>query len=172
MNKAKIEEGVKLLLEGIGEDINREGLLQTPQRVAELYENIFSGINKDPKEIIKKNILTEELKEEEVVWIRDIEFYSICEHHLMPFFGKIDIGYLPTGNKIIGISKIINIVEILCKRLQLQERLTQQLANIIYENVEVAGVKVIIKAEHLCLYLRKNKHVEFLTTVNIGKPIS
>lgn len=153
MNKEninKIEKAVGMILEAIGEDPNREGLVETPERIAKMYQEIFSGIGADPKKHIK---LFHEENHQEMVIVREIPFYSMCEHHMLPFFGTIDIAYIP-NKKITGISKLARIVDTYAKRLQLQERLTSQVANFVMDNFDPQGVMVVIRAEHLCMSMR------------------
>lgn len=150
MDINKIEEGVRLILDGIGEDISRPGLKDTPERVARMYGEIFSGL-KTPDEDLLKPIEGE--NHDEMVLLRDIPFYSICEHHLLPFFGKAHIAYIPNG-KIVGISELVKALELLAKRPQVQERLTSQLADIISQKLKPKGCMVIIDAEHLCMSMR------------------
>jgi GTP cyclohydrolase I len=150
MDREKIEQAVRLILEGIGEDPDRAGLVETPRRVAQLYEEIFAGIAADPTEVIK-HVPDEE--HDEIVLVRDIPFYSVCEHHILPFLGKAHVAYLPQG-PILGLSKVARVVDVLAKRLQLQERLTTQVADTMMETVGPLGVMVVIEAEHLCMTMR------------------
>ncbi len=149
-NEKKIEKAIKSILEAIGEDPNREGLLETPQRIARMYQQIFSGIDHNPKQDIK---IFHEENHQEMVIVNDISFYSMCEHHMLPFFGKASIAYIP-NKKITGISKLARILDSFSKRLQLQERLTTQVAEFIMQEIEPQGVMVVIKAEHLCMSMR------------------
>ncbi len=151
MNKEKIKTAIKLIIKAIGEDTNREGLKNTPQRVADMYEEIFSGINQNPNDYIK--VFTNE-EHDEMIILKDIPFFSICEHHILPFFGRAHIAYIPRDNKLIGLSKLARIVDIYSKRLQLQERLTTQIADILVKAVNPLGVLVILEAEHLCTTMR------------------
>lgn len=146
----QIEKGIRLILEAIGEDADREGLVETPNRIARMYQEIFAGIHKDPRQDIK---FFYEENHQEMVIARDIPFYSMCEHHLMPFFGTIHIAYIP-NKKITGISKLARIVETFSRRLQLQERLTTQVADFIMEQFQPQGVMIVIQAEHLCMSMR------------------
>ena len=150
MDQEKIREAVKLLLEGIGEDINREGLLETPDRIARMYEEICSGYQENPKEVLSKVFSVDD---HEMVLEKDITFYSLCEHHMMPFFGKAHIAYIPKG-KVVGISKLARTVEIYAKRLQIQERMTGQIADAIMDSLDAEGVMVVLEAEHLCMTMR------------------
>ena len=151
MDKAKIRKAVKELIVAIGENPKREDLLKTPRRVAEMYEEIFSGIKKDPKKELEV-ILGE--KHSEIVLLKDIPLYSMCEHHLLPFIGKAHVAYIPKGGRVTGLSKVVRVVEILSKRLQVQERLTTQIADIIMKKLKPLGVLVVIEAEHLCMSMR------------------
>jgi GTP cyclohydrolase I len=151
MDKKKIEKGIKLLLEGIGEDPNRPGLKNTPKRVANLYEEIFAGLSTPTEEILKP---IEGESHDEMVLVKDIPFYSICEHHLLPFIGKAHVAYIPSKGKIVGLSKLARAVEIFAKRPQVQERLTSQLADLIMKKLKPKGAMVIVDAEHLCMSMR------------------
>ena len=150
VNKEKIEEAVRLLLEGIGEDTSREGLVETPERIARMYEEIFSGMDEDPALPLSKQF---GVQEGGIVLERDITFYSTCEHHMMPFFGKAHVAYLPEG-RVVGLSKLARTLEIFAKRLQLQERLTAQVADALMENLAPKGVMVMMEAEHMCMTMR------------------
>jgi GTP cyclohydrolase IA len=150
MNHKKIEEGVRLILEGIGEDPNRPGIKETPSRVAKMYTELFSGLKK-PSDDLLKPIAGE--SHDEMVVLKEIPFYSICEHHLLPFIGKASIAYIPDG-KITGLSELAKALEHLASRPQVQERLTTQLADIIMEKLKPRGCMVVIDAEHLCLSMR------------------
>jgi len=150
MNHKKIEEGVRLILEGIGEDPNRPGIKETPARVAKMYTELFSGLKK-PNEDLLKPIAGE--SHDEMVLLKEIPFYSICEHHLLPFIGKASVAYIPDG-KITGLSELAKALEYFASRPQVQERLTTQLADIIMEKLKPRGCMVVIDAEHLCLSMR------------------
>jgi GTP cyclohydrolase IA len=147
----KIEEAVRMILEAVGEDPNREGLLDTPKRVARMYEEIFSGLNKDPKDQFSV-VFSED--HEELVLVKDIPFFSTCEHHLVPFFGKAHIGYIPRGGRVTGLSKLARAVETVARRPQLQERITSTVADSIVESLDPYGVIVVIEAEHMCMTMR------------------
>src|SRR4030067_2042189 len=151
MDLKKIEKGIRLILEGIGEDLNRAGLKDTPSRVARMYEEIFAGL-KTPQEEILKYIEGE--SHDEMVLLKDIPFYSVCEHHLLPFIGKAHVAYIPGAGKIAGIGELAKALEIFAKRPQVQERLTAQLADLIMEKLKPKGAMVVIDAEHLCLSMR------------------
>lgn len=147
----KIEQAVTMILEAVGEDPTREGLVDTPKRVARMYEEVFQGINQDPKEYFK-TVFGED--HEELVLVKDIPFYSMCEHHLVPFFGKVHIGYIPKGGKVTGLSKLARAVEAVSRRPQLQERITSTVADSIVDTLEPRGVIVVVEAEHMCMTMR------------------
>ena len=146
----KIKAGVKLLLEGMGEDLFREGLLETPDRVARMYHELFAGYEMDPKEILSKRFKVES---SEMVVEKDIVFYSTCEHHLLPFFGKVHIAYIPKG-EVVGLSKLARLVEVYARRPQIQEQMTNQIADAIYDILKPEGVCVLVNAEHMCMTMR------------------
>lgn len=150
MDKKKIEQGVRLILEGIGEDPERPGLKDTPKRMARMYEEIFAGLQGEPEKLLK---IIEGETHDEMILIKDIPFYSVCEHHLLPFIGRAHIAYIPAGN-IVGLSELAKVLEHLAKRPQVQERLTSQLADMIMERLKPKGSMVIIDAEHLCMSMR------------------
>ena len=150
MDKKKIQEGVKLILEGIGENPDREGLIDTPDRIARMYEEIFGGLTQTAEEPLSK---TFHVKDNAMVLEKDITFYSTCEHHLLPFYGKVHIGYIPDG-KVVGLSKLARTVEVFARRLQLQEQLTGQIADALMEHMQPKGAIVMIEAEHMCMTMR------------------
>lgn len=150
VDKKKIEEGVRLILEGIGEDVNREGLLETPNRIARMYEEIFAGLYQDAKEPLSKTFRADN---EEMVIEKDIVFYSTCEHHFMPFYGKAHVAYIPNG-RVVGLSKLARAVEVFAKRPQIQEQLTTQVADALMEHLNAKGVMVMMEAEHMCMTMR------------------
>ncbi len=150
MDNKKIEEGVRLILEGIGEDVKRSGLKGTPERVARMYGEIFAGL-KTPVESLLKPIEGE--NHDEMVLLKDISFYSVCEHHLLPFIGRAHIAYIPSG-KIVGLSELAKVLDYFAKRPQVQERLTSQLADMIMNKLKPRGCMVVIDAEHLCMSMR------------------
>ena len=150
VDERKIEQAVLSIIEAIGEDPTREGMVGTPRRIAEMYAELFMGIGVDPKEELAVGF---EEGHHEMVIIKDIPFYSLCEHHLLPFYGMAHIGYIPKG-RVVGASKLARVVEILSKRPQIQERLTTQIAETIVEALEPNGVAVVIQAEHMCMTLR------------------
>ena len=151
MDKERIQNAVREILIAVGEDPDREGLLETPKRVANMYEEIFAGLTEDPKQHIK---LFNEQSNDEMVIVKDIPFYSMCEHHLLPFFRKAHIGYIPIDNKIIGLSKLARIVDNFAKKPQVQERLTSDIADFLNDNLQPKGVAVIMEAEHMCMTMR------------------
>lgn len=167
VNKEKVEEAIRLLLEGIGEDLHREGLKDTPARVARMYEEILSGMEDSTKEHLSKTFTAEN---NEMVIEKDILFYSTCEHHLMPFYGKAHIAYVPDG-KVVGISKLARTVETYAKRLQIQEKMTAQIADAIMENLRPKGVIVLIEAEHMCMTMRGVKKPGSQTVTVVSKGI-
>ncbi len=151
MDKKKIIKGVKLFLEGIGEDPEREGIRDTPKRVAEMCEEIFAGIGMDAGKQIK---VLESEDHDEIVLLKDIHFFSVCEHHLLPFIGKAHVAYIPNGSRVTGLSKLARVVEVEAKKLQVQERLTTAIAEALMKALRPKGVMVIIEAEHLCMAMR------------------
>ncbi len=151
MDKKRIENAVREILIAIGEDPDREGLVETPKRVANMYEEIFAGIEDDPTRHLK---IFNEGNNDEMVIVRDIPMYSMCEHHLLPFVGKAHIAYIPSEGKVIGLSKLARIVDSFSKKPQLQERLTSQIADFLEENLSPQGVAVVVEAEHLCMTMR------------------
>lgn len=163
----KIAEGVKLILEGIGEEVGRDGIAKTPMRVAEFYAELTEGMWEDPAEHIKA--LPGDTHDEMVI-VKDIAIASICEHHLAPFVGKCHIAYIPKDGRIVGLSKLARIAEIFAKRLQVQERLTQQIANTLYEHLMPLGVMVVVEAEHTCMTLRgvKKSGAKTITSAVLG----
>ncbi len=150
MDLERIENAVREILIAIGDDPDREGLQETPARVAKMYEEIFSGMTDDPKQYLK--IFSENT--DEMVIVRDIPLYSMCEHHLIPFMGKAHIAYIPKNGRVIGLSKLARIVTSFAKRPQLQERLTAQIADFLYTELEPQGAAVVIEAQHLCMTMR------------------
>ncbi|MCE5340287.1 MAG: GTP cyclohydrolase I FolE [Planctomycetaceae bacterium] len=150
INTARIEKAVKDILLAVGENVNREGIKQTPKRVAAMYTELLAGESENPKQFIK-SVFNE--KCDEIVLLRDIPFYSICEHHLMPFIGKAHVAYLPS-DCVLGVSKLARIVDCFARRLQVQERLTAQIADFLTENLNPQGVAVVIEASHSCMTIR------------------
>ena len=150
-NLERIAEGVRIVLEGIGEDPNREGLRDTPRRVAEMYAELTAGMREDPRQHI---VPLSGNKHDEMVIVKDIAIASLCEHHLAPFVGKCHIAYIPKNGNILGVSKLARLAETFARRLQLQERLTSEIANTLFEELKPLGVMVVIEAEHACMTLR------------------
>jgi GTP cyclohydrolase I len=150
-DRAAIEKAIRQIIIAIGEDVNREGLKETPRRVADMYADIFSGIGRNVKEVVK---VFEAEDHDEMIILKDIPFYSICEHHFLPFLGKAHIAYIPRKNKLLGLSKLARVVELYAKRPQLQERLTSQIADTMMDIINPLGVLVVIEAEHLCMTMR------------------
>jgi GTP cyclohydrolase IA len=168
MDREKIEQGVRLILEGIGEDLAREGLRDTPKRVASMYEEIFSGMNEDAAEHF---CVTFSEGHQEMVLVRDIPLYSMCEHHLIPFMGRAHVAYIPgKSGRICGLSKLARVVDVFAKRPQVQERMTSQIADTIVRHLEPVGVIVVIEAEHLCMSMRgvRKPGVETITSAVRG----
>lgn len=163
----KIEQAVKMILEAIGEDPEREGLLDTPKRVAKMYQEVFDGLGKDPKEYFE-TVFHE--NHDEVVLVKDIPFYSMCEHHLVPFFGHAHVAYIPRDGVVAGLSKLARAVETTARRPQLQERITSTVADAMMEMLNPIGVYVIIEAEHMCMTMRgiKKPGSKTITTVARG----
>ncbi|WP_129595859.1 GTP cyclohydrolase I FolE [Anaerophilus nitritogenes] len=152
MDKPRIEKAVREILLAIGENPDREGLKDTPKRIAKMYEEIFSGLHDDPKKHLE--IFFQEEKHDELVLVKDIPFYSMCEHHFVPFFGKAHVGYLPRDGKLTGLSKLARVVDTVAKQPQLQERLTASIADALVQNLNPYGVIVVVEAEHMCMTMR------------------
>ena len=150
MDHGKIKQAVRLLLEGIGDDPDRAGLRETPDRICRMCEELFSGISANPADVIK---VISEQEHDEIILVRDVPFYSMCEHHLLPFLGVCHVAYIPE-KKITGLSKLVRVIEICARRLQVQERLTTEIAEAIMERLKPKGVMVVMEAEHLCMTMR------------------
>lgn len=163
MDLKKIEKGVRLILEGVGEDINRSGIKETPQRVARMFQEILGGIEEDPVQHLRP---IQGEKHDEMVLIKNIPLYSMCEHHLLPFAGVAHVAYIPKGGRIVGLSKIARVIEILARRLQVQERLTKQIADLIQQHLNPLGVMVVIEAEHMCMSMRGAKKPKSITVTS------
>lgn len=159
---------IKDLLIKIGENPDREGLIKTPERVQKSYEYLCSGYHQNPKDILNEAIFNTD--NNEMVLVKDIDFYSLCEHHLLPFFGKVHIAYIPNG-KVVGLSKLPRLVEVFARRLQIQEQLCEQISNSLYEILKPKGVAVIIEAEHLCMQMRGIQKVNSKTITSSLKGI-
>ena len=166
MDKEKIKEGVRLILDGIGEDIEREGLLETPDRIARMYEELAAGYTDSAAKHLQKRF---HVDNNDMVLEKDIHFYSFCEHHMLPFYGNAAIAYIPNG-EVVGLSKIARTVEVFAKRFQLQERLTAQIADVFMEELKPHGVMVLIEAEHMCMTMRgiKKPGAKTVTVVTRG----
>ena len=162
-----ISQSVREILEAVGEDPNREGLLRTPERVARAYQEILGGYQMDPVQLVNGALFS--VNYDEMVIVKDIEYYSLCEHHLLPFFGKAHVAYIPRG-KVIGLSKIPRIVDMFAHRLQVQERMTQQIAEFVQEVIEPWGVGVVIEGQHLCMMMRgiKKEQAKMTTSAMLG----
>lgn len=150
VDQKKVEEAIRLLLEGIGEDVTREGLVETPSRIARMYTEICSGMEDDAAEHLSKTFTVDN---NEMVVEKDITYYSMCEHHMLPFYGKVHIAYIPNG-KVVGLSKLARTVEVYARRLQLQEQMTAQIADALMDNLAPAGVMVMAEGEHMCMTMR------------------
>ncbi len=164
MDKAKrFEKAVREMLEIIGEDVNREGLVKTPNRVYKAFEFLTQGYKKDPKEVLNEALF--ESTNDEMVIVRDIEFYSMCEHHLLPIIGRAHVAYIPDG-KVVGLSKIPRMVDVFARRLQIQEQMTEQIADALAEVIKPKGVGVVIQARHMCMEMRGVEKVNSTTTTS------
>lgn len=168
MDKKKIEKAIKEILEAIGENPERKDLLDTPRRVAEMYEEIFAGIDQDPQKELEVVL---DQKHHEIILLKDIPLYSCCEHHLLPFLGKAHIAYIPKKGRVTGLSKLARVVDILSRRPQVQERLTTQIAQIVMSKLKPLGVMVVIEAEHLCMSMRGVKKPGTLTVTSAVRGI-
>ena len=166
MDREKIKEGVRLILEGIGEDINREGLVETPDRIARMYEELAGGYTQSAQKHLQKRF---HVDNNEMVIEKDIPFYSFCEHHMLPFYGTAAVAYIP-DKEVVGLSKIARTLEVYAKRFQLQERLTAQVADVFMEELKPQGVMVLIEAEHMCMTMRgiKKPGTKTVTAVTRG----
>jgi len=158
-----IEKGVKLILEGIGEDPKRPGIQRTPKRVASMFKEILGGLSEDPAKHMR---VIQDEKHDEMVLIKNIPLYSMCEHHLLPFAGVAHVAYIPKGGRIVGLSKIARVVEAYARRLQVQERLTKQIADLIDQRLKPLGVMVVIEAEHMCMSMRGAKKPKSMTVTS------
>jgi GTP cyclohydrolase I len=167
IDQVRIQRAVEEIIAAMGENPTREGLVHTPARIAEMYAEVFSGVHEDPKDILAVGF--EEEEHEEMVVLKDIPFYSMCEHHFLPFHGLAHVGYIPAG-RLVGISKLARVVEVLARRPQLQERLTGQIADTIMDGLKARGVGVVIEAEHLCMTMRgiRKPGSRLVTSANRG----
>lgn len=161
----KVAQATRMLLSAIGEDPDREGLRDTPARVARMYEEICAGLHTNPRDVLSARF---HVDHEDLVFVKDITFYSLCEHHLLPFFGKAHVAYLPTGGVVTGLSKLARLVDVTAKRPQVQERMTSEIADVLVDELEAAGVLVVVEAEHLCMNMRGIRKPGS-TTVTIAK---
>lgn len=168
MDKKKIERAVRQILEAIGDDPRRKDLRETPARVAEMYEEIFAGISKDPEKELEVVL---DQKHHEIILLKGIPLYTVCEHHLLPFIGRAHIAYIPKNGRVTGLSKLARVVDTLAKRLQVQERLTTQIAEIIMHKLKPLGVMVVIEAEHMCMSMRGVKKPGALTVTSAVRGI-
>jgi GTP cyclohydrolase IA len=169
MDREKIEAGVRLIIEGVGEDLSREGLRDTPRRVADMYAEIFAGMTEDPGKHFR---VTFDEGHQEMVLVRDIPLYSVCEHHLLPFIGRAHVAYIPgPDGRVCGLSKLARVVDVFAKRPQVQERLTSQVADTIVEHLSPQGVIVVIEAEHLCMSMRGVQKPGAITTTSAVRGI-
>lgn len=167
LTSASFEELVREMLVRLGEDPTREGLARTPARVHQAYEFLTRGAQENPDELLKKALFT--VSYDEMVIVKDVEMFSLCEHHMLPFFGKVHVAYIPNG-KVIGLSKIPRLIDIYARRLQIQERLTTQIAEAIQRAIEPQGVGVVIEARHLCMMMRgvEKQHSAAVTSSMLG----
>lgn len=167
MDKKKIEKGIKMVLEAVGADLKSKDIVSTPKRVAQMYEEILEGQFKDAAQELEVIL---EQRHDEIILLKDIPLYSLCEHHLLPFIGKAHVAYIP-DKRITGLSKIARVVDILSKRLQVQERLTTDIADVIMKKLKPKGVMVIIEAEHLCISMRGVKKPGAVTTTSVVRGV-
>ncbi|MBO5155119.1 MAG: GTP cyclohydrolase I FolE [Eubacterium sp.] len=167
MDSEKIKEGVKLILEGIGEDVSREGLLETPDRIARMCEEIFGGLDEDVAVHLQKQFSA---TNNNIVLEKDITFYSVCEHHLLPFYGKAHVAYIP-DEKVAGLSKLARTVEVFARRPQIQENMTAQIADAIEKNLQPKGVMVMLEAEHMCMTMRGAKKPGTITSTFVTRGV-
>ncbi|HOA34883.1 MAG: GTP cyclohydrolase I FolE [Dethiobacteria bacterium] len=163
IDQDKIARAVEMILEAIGEDLNREGLRTTPQRVAKMYAEVFGGLELNPREHLQTCFCE---NHDEMILVKDIPFYSMCEHHLLPFYGKAHVAYIPDQGRVVGLSKLLRVTDIVARRPQLQERLTSNVADIIMEELNPKGVVVVVEAEHLCMSIRGIKKPGAITVTS------
>jgi len=167
MDKKKIEKGIRLVLEGVGADLEIKDIARTPRRVAEMYEEILEGQFRDASQELEVIL---EQKHDEIILLKGIPLYSICEHHLLPFIGKAHVAYIP-DKRITGLSKIARVVDVLARRLQVQERLTTEIADVIMKKLKPKGVMVVVEAEHLCLSMRGAKKPGTITSTSVVRGV-
>ena len=167
MDKKKIEKGARLILEGVGADLGRKDVASTPRRVANMYAEVLSGQEKDPYKELEVIL---EQRHDEIILLKNIPMYSMCEHHLLPFIGRVHVAYIPEG-RITGLSKLARVVETLSRRLQVQERLTTEIADVIMKKLKPKGVMVVVEAEHLCMSMRGVKKPGSITTTSVVRGI-
>ena len=167
VDKQKIEQAVRLLLEGIGEDTEREGLKETPARIARMYEELMAGMDEDAAVHLSKTFTSQNTG---IVLEKDITFYSMCEHHMLPFYGKAHVAYIPDG-KVVGLSKLARTVEVFARRLQLQEQLTDQIADALMDELGVKGAMVMVQAEHMCMTMRGAKKPGTITSTIVTRGV-
>ncbi|NLA12543.1 MAG: GTP cyclohydrolase I FolE [Firmicutes bacterium] len=169
IDQDKIVRATEMILEAIGEDLSREGLRDTPQRVAKMYTEVFAGLKQDPKEHLRTCFNAE--NQDEMILVRDIPFFSMCEHHLLPFYGKAHVAYISRGGRVVGLSKLIRVTDIIARRPQLQERLTSNVADTIMGELNPKGVVVVVEAEHLCMSIRGIKKPGAITVTSAVRGI-
>lgn len=168
MDKVKLKKAVRMVLEAVGENPDRKDLRETPLRVAEMYEEIFSGISQDPGKELEVIL---DQKHDEIILLKNVPLYSTCEHHLLPFLGRVHIAYIPKDGRVTGLSKLARVIDVLAKRLQVQERLTTQIADIIMSKLKPQGCMVVIEAEHMCMSMRGVKKPGTFTVTSVVRGI-
>ena len=168
MDRKRIESAVKEILKAVGEDLKRPGIKGTPARVARMYEEILEGAKRNPEKELE---IVFEKEHDEIILLKDIPLYSVCEHHLLPFIGKAHVAYIPKGNRVTGLSKLVRVVDILARRLQVQERLTTDIADCIMKKLKPKGVMVVVEAEHLCMSMRGIRKPGVLTVTSAVRGI-
>lgn len=159
-----IAEHVSAIITALGENVNRQGLQRTPERVGEAFQYLTKGYKEDPDAILRSALFEDSYKQ--MVVVKDIDFYSLCEHHLLPFFGKVHIAYIPNGKRVTGLSKIARVVDVYARRLQIQERMTTQIKDCIQRTLDPLGVMVVVEAEHLCMKMRGTEKQNSITTTS------
>jgi GTP cyclohydrolase I len=159
-----IAEHVSAIITGLGEDVTRQGLQRTPERVGEAFQYLTKGYKEDPDAILRSALFEDDYRH--MVVVKDIDFYSLCEHHLLPFFGKVHIAYIPNGKRVTGLSKIARVVDVYARRLQIQERMTTQIKDCIQRTLDPLGVMVVVEAEHLCMKMRGTEKQNSITTTS------